>query len=40
MEYLAAERLDQRFNIKNNLDVIVAFGVIGIVLMIIIPLPP
>ncbi|MBU3098635.1 flagellar biosynthesis protein FlhA [Clostridium frigoriphilum] len=28
-----------RFNIKNNLDVIVPFGVIGIVLMIIIPLP-
>ncbi|MBU3180630.1 flagellar biosynthesis protein FlhA [Clostridium psychrophilum] len=29
-----------KFNIKNNSDVIVAFGVIGIVLMIIIPLPP
>jgi len=29
-----------RFNIKNNLDVLVPFGVIGIVLMIIIPLPP
>lgn len=29
-----------KFNIKNNLDVLVAFGVIGIVLMIIIPLPP
>ena len=29
-----------RNNIKNNLDVLVAFGVIGIVLMIIIPLPP
>ena len=29
-----------KFNIKNNLDVIVPFGVIGIVLMIIIPLPP
>jgi flagellar biosynthesis protein FlhA len=29
-----------RFSIKNNLDVLVAFGVIGIVLMIIIPLPP
>ncbi|WP_376770089.1 flagellar biosynthesis protein FlhA [Clostridium bowmanii] len=28
------------FKIKNNLDVLVAFGVIGIVLMIIIPLPP
>lgn len=31
---------DKRFSIKNNLDIIVAFGVIGIVLMIIIPLPP
>jgi len=29
-----------KFNIKNNLDVLVAFGVIAIVLMIIIPLPP
>ena len=29
-----------KFNIKDNLDVLVAFGVIGIVLMIIIPLPP
>ena len=29
-----------KLNIKNNLDVLVAFGVIGIVLMIIIPLPP
>lgn len=29
----------KKFNIKNNLDVIVAFIVIGIVLMIIIPLP-
>jgi len=29
-----------KYNIKNNLDVLVAFGVIGIVLMIIIPLPP
>lgn len=29
-----------KFNIKKNLDVLVAFGVIGIVLMIIIPLPP
>ncbi len=29
----------RRLDIKNNLDVIVAFGVIGIVLMIIIPLP-
>jgi len=30
---------NKRLNIKNNLDVIVAFGVITIVLMIIIPLP-
>ena len=30
---------NRRLNIKNNLDVIVAFGVITIVLMIIIPLP-
>lgn len=30
---------NERLSIKNNLDVIVAFGVIGIVLMIIIPLP-
>ncbi|WP_291635450.1 flagellar biosynthesis protein FlhA [Clostridium sp.] len=29
-----------RFSIKDNLDVLVAFGVIGIILMIIIPLPP
>ncbi|MBK5240418.1 flagellar biosynthesis protein FlhA [Clostridium sp.] len=29
-----------RFKLKNNLDILVAFGVIGIVLMIIIPLPP
>lgn len=29
-----------KLNIKNNIDVLVAFGVIGIVLMIIIPLPP
>ncbi len=28
------------FRIKDNLDILVAFGVIGIVLMIIIPLPP
>lgn len=28
-----------KFKLKNNLDVLVAFGVIGIVLMIIIPLP-
>lgn len=27
------------FNLKNNIDIIVAFGVIGVVLMIIIPLP-
>ena len=26
-------------NLKNRLDVLVAFGVIGIILMIIIPLP-
>ena len=32
--------LAKKFNIKSNLDVLVAFGVIGIVLMIIIPLPP
>ncbi|MBU3142294.1 flagellar biosynthesis protein FlhA [Clostridium sp. CF012] len=31
---------ETKFNIKNNLDVLVAVGVIGIVLMIIIPLPP
>lgn len=31
---------NSRFKLKNNLDVLVAFGVIGIVLMIIIPLPP
>jgi len=31
---------DKGFSIKNNLDIIVAFGVILIVLMIIIPLPP
>lgn len=30
---------EKRLDIKNNLDVVVAFGVIGIVLMIIIPLP-
>ncbi|MCB2297151.1 flagellar biosynthesis protein FlhA [Clostridium tagluense] len=29
-----------RVNIKNNVDVLVAFGVMGIILMIIIPLPP
>jgi flagellar biosynthesis protein FlhA len=29
-----------KFNIKDNLDILVALGVIGIVLMIIIPLPP
>lgn len=30
---------EKRLDIKNNLDVVIAFGVIGIVLMIIIPLP-
>ena len=30
---------NKKLNVKNNLDVIVAFGVIGIVMMIIIPLP-
>lgn len=30
---------NRRIDLKNNLDVVVAFGVIGIVLMIIIPLP-
>lgn len=30
---------EKGFNVKGNLDVIIAFGVIGIVLMIIIPLP-
>jgi flagellar biosynthesis protein FlhA len=30
----------KKFSFKANLDVIIAFGVIGIVLMIIIPLPP
>ena len=29
----------RKIDIKNNLDVVVAFGVIGIVMMIIIPLP-
>ncbi|WP_291582939.1 flagellar biosynthesis protein FlhA [Clostridium sp. UBA6640] len=33
-------RFFQNFDIKKNADVIIAFGVIGIVLMIIIPLPP
>ncbi|MCR1933641.1 flagellar biosynthesis protein FlhA [Clostridium tepidum] len=33
------EGTNKRFNIKNNIDVIAAFGVVGIVLMIIIPLP-
>ena len=28
-----------KFNLKNNLDVLIGFGVVGIVLMIIIPLP-
>jgi len=31
--------LAKKFNLKNNLDILVAFGVIGIVMMIIIPLP-
>jgi flagellar biosynthesis protein FlhA len=31
--------LANKLNIKNNLDILVAFGVIGIVMMIIIPLP-
>ncbi|MEG0296334.1 MAG: flagellar biosynthesis protein FlhA [Clostridium sp.] len=30
---------NKKFNIKQNLDVLVAFGVIGIVMMIIVPLP-
>ncbi|MDU4658564.1 MAG: FHIPEP family type III secretion protein, partial [Clostridium butyricum] len=30
---------EKRLDIKSNLDVVIAFGVIGIVLMIIIPLP-
>jgi len=30
---------ERKLDIKNNLDVVVAFGVIGIVMMIIIPLP-
>ncbi|EJO5346010.1 flagellar biosynthesis protein FlhA [Clostridium botulinum] len=33
------EDTNNRFKIKNNIDIIAAFGVIGIVLMIIIPLP-
>ncbi|WP_404814320.1 flagellar biosynthesis protein FlhA [Clostridium tagluense] len=35
---MVAEKI--RVNIKNNVDVLVAFGVMGIILMIIIPLPP
>ncbi|MBU3126631.1 flagellar biosynthesis protein FlhA [Clostridium tagluense] len=35
---MVAEKV--RINIKNNVDVLVAFGVMGIILMIIIPLPP
>lgn len=31
---------NSKMNLKQNLDVLVAFGVIGIILMIIIPLPP
>lgn len=34
------EAKSSRFKLKNNLDVLVAFGVVGIVMMIIIPLPP
>lgn len=34
-----AANINSRFNIKNNLDVLIAFVIIGIVLMIIIPLP-
>ncbi|WP_434304779.1 flagellar biosynthesis protein FlhA [Clostridium botulinum] len=33
------EDTNNRFKIKNNIDIIAAFGVVGIVLMIIIPLP-
>ncbi|APF25735.1 flagellar biosynthesis protein FlhA [Clostridium sporogenes] len=33
------EGTNNRFKIKNNIDIIAAFGVVGIVLMIIIPLP-
>ncbi|GAA0082151.1 MULTISPECIES: flagellar biosynthesis protein FlhA [Clostridium] len=33
------ESTNNRFKIKNNIDIIAAFGVVGIVLMIIIPLP-
>lgn len=32
--------LEKKVDFKKNLDVLVAFGVLGIVLMIIIPLPP
>ena len=31
---------NEKINLKKNLDILVAFGVLGIVLMIIIPLPP
>lgn len=34
------ENFRRKVNIKNNIDVLVAFGVIGIVMMMIIPLPP
>lgn len=34
------EGTKKKISLKNNIDVIVAFGVIGIILMIIIPLPP
>ena len=30
----------EKLNLKNNMDILVGFGVIGIILMIIIPLPP
>ncbi|WP_186429946.1 flagellar biosynthesis protein FlhA [Clostridium sp. BSD9I1] len=33
------ENTGKRFNIKNNIDIVIAFGVIAIVMMIIIPLP-
>ena len=32
--------INNKINLKKNTDVLVAFGVLGIVLMIIIPLPP
>ncbi len=30
---------DNKFKLKQNLDILVAFGVLGIVMMIIIPIP-